>query len=331
MPSSDPPPATTSSSSSTTTRPWGPAKPYLLGTDGHTGIFPSAENFFNQFGTLNDQQQGLNNNYFDTLSGRQGDITNMQGVGQNLIGGQYDPTAGPINLAQGWGDLGGADPTAALQRSLSGNADNPYLQGMHQANINASLRGYDDAIQNLTQNVLPGIGDQAFASGQYGSSRQGVAEGMAVQQAQRNARDLGVAAMDAGNQLYGSAYENAQGRMANTAQYLGGLAGQNQQFNANLDLQQSQAGAQNALQGLGALQNTFTSADNVYNQQQSLLSAPQQQYQNALNQYANIISPGAALGGASSSSQSIPVYSNSTGQLIGGGLGLAGLLSSFGG
>lgn len=321
--------SSTPSHTSQTSEPWKEAVPYITGTGGHTGVFNSAENFFDTYSQLNPQQQGLNTGYFDTLGNRQGDIGQMKATGQNMMGGGYDPTAGPIDLNQGWGAMGQTDPTSALQRSLSGNADNPYLQAMHQSNINSSLRGYGDSVRDFMTQALPGIGDQAFASGQYGGSRQGVAEGLAMEQMLRNSRDLGIAAMDSGNQLFGSAYENAQGRMSNMAQYLSGLSGQNQQFNANLDLQQQAAAAQNALQGIGAMQNAYGSADNTYNQMQSLLNAPMQQYQNALNQYANILSPGAALGGTSNSS--IPIYSNTMGQVVGGALGTAGLLGGLSG
>ncbi|MFZ2405048.1 MAG: hypothetical protein WAW41_07920 [Methylobacter sp.] len=585
MPDSSPPPASTSSN--TTTTPWAKAVPYLVGQKDkqgvmRTGIFPSAENFFSQYNTLNPQQQGLNDAYSGTLNQRDSQIGQLQDVGQDFMSGQYDPTAGDVtgqrigyrgssyyptargvtgqkinayssaynptsrdvngqqiayqgsnynptardvagqqiayhgatynptardvngqqvSLQAARAGQGALDPTRAMQDILSGRPDNPYLAAMHQGNINDSLRGYQDAMTMMGQQVMPGLEDQAFASGQYGSSRQGVAEGLALQQAARNARDLGIAAMDSGNQLFGSAYENAQGRKAQAAdslnqmglqnaqynsdlmsrlgqfnanlamgkdaarlqnaqfnssndlsaqqynsgllaqlgqfnadmamnkdaarlqnaqfnatnnlgaqqynsdlmsrlgqfnanlattrdaarlqnsqfnignnlasqQYNSGLLAQlgqfnselasNQdaarlqnlqfnagndlsaqqynsdlmarlgQFNANLDLQQSAAGAQNAQQGFANMQQVFGLEDNTFNQLQALLQAPQNQYQNALNQYASIVSPGAGMGGSSVSSAQVPIYGSGGAQIIGGGLGLAGLLSSLG-
>lgn len=360
-------------------KPWGEAAKYLKGNEkqGITGVFPAAQGFFDQYSTLNPQQQGLNSGYFNTLSGRQGGINQAMGAGQAMMGGAYDPrlgltqgrtagayTANPntANTIGGFRALGNLDPSQALQQQLSGKIDNPYLQQLQQANINTSMRGYNDAVKQVQQNILPGIEDQAFASGGYGGSRQGVAEGLVGQQLAQNARDLGIHAMDTGAQLYGGAYENAQGRKAQAADMLSQMgyggsqfnadvlnrmgqfnasqrqqgnqfdAGQWQnadQYNRELDMQQQAARAQNRLQGMGALQQAYGMGDTTYNQQQALLNAPMAQYQNALNQYANILTPGAGMGSSSTGTSSVPTYDNSTAQMIGGGLSLAGLLSSL--
>jgi hypothetical protein len=375
MGGSSPAPANTTQTTQQT--PWSGAAPYLQGTGGHQGIFPLAEQYFNQFSNLNQNQTATNDYYSNALQDRYGQVQNFQ-LGNDFLSGKFDPTAamtngrtaGAANMQsyttdqrQNLAALGGNDPSKAINQMLSGRPDNQYLGSMHQANINQSLRGYDDAIRNLTTSVLPQIGDQAFAAGGYGGSRQGVAEGLALEQMQRNARDLGIAAMDSGNQLYGSSYENAQGRKADMANMLNSTAlnvgqfnaGQRQnasqqnaqfqqnagqfnagqlqnadQFNRNLDLQQQAARAQNALQGKDIYKDQFAIQDNIFNQLQSIYGADQAQMQNALNQYANIISPGAAMGGTSMSSQQIPIYSNTTGQVLGGAASLAGLLSSMG-
>lgn len=360
-------------------KPWGEAAKYLKGNEkkGITGVFPAAESFFDQYSALNPQQQGLNTGYFDTLSGRQGNINQAMGLSQGMMGGAYDPrlgftqarTAGSVtanpyqsNTLGGFQALGKLNPAQALQQQLSGKIDNPYLQQLHQANINTSMRGYNDAVKQVQQNILPGIEDQAFASGGYGGSRQGVAEGLVGQQLAQNARDLGIQAMDTGAQLYGGAYEGAQGRKAQAADMLANMGyggaqynadvlnrmgqfnaqqrqqgaqfnvGQMQnadQYNSELDMQQQAARMQNQLQGIGAMQQAFGMGDTTYNQQQALLNAPMSQYQNALNQYANILTPGAGMGSSSTGTSSVPTYDNSTAQMIGGGLSLAGLLSSL--
>ena len=157
-------------------------------------------------------------------------------------------TAALSDLSQARQDLGAVDPTQSLQQLLSGKIDNPYLSSMHQAYINDSMRGYGDAIQKLNQETMPGINNDAFAAGQYGGSRQGVAQGLALQQLERNARDLGIEAMDSGNQLYGNAYSQAQQNMMSTANNLNSLAAQNSQFNAGQLTQDSQFNANNQLQ-----------------------------------------------------------------------------------
>ena len=157
-------------------------------------------------------------------------------------------TASLSDLSRARQDLGVIDPTQSLQQLLSGKIDNPYLSSMHQAYINDSMRGYGDAVQKLNQETMPAINSDAFAAGQYGGSRQGVAQGLAMQQLERNARDLGIEAMDSGNQLYGSAYQNAQQNMMGTANNLNSLAAQNSQFNAGQLTQNSQFNANNELQ-----------------------------------------------------------------------------------
>jgi hypothetical protein len=375
MGGSSPPPANTTQT--TQQNPWAGAMPYLQGKAGHAGIFPEAERFYQQNSQLSPQQSGLNDYYSNALENRYQNI-NQFDLGRQFLNGEYDPTAGMTNgrqstmtgahsfttdQRQNMAALGGNDPSQAIGQMLTGQPDNPYLSSLHQANINQSMRGYDDAIRNLQTSVLPQIGDQAFAAGGYGGSRQGVAEGMALEQMQRNARDLGIAAMDSGNQLYGSAYESAQGRKAdmanmmnNTAAQMGQFnAGQKQnaaqynadalnnirmfnagqlqnadQFNANLDMQQQAARAGNALQGKDIYKDVYASQDNIFNQLQSIYGAPTAQWQNALNQFAGVISPGATFGGNTTQTNQVPIYSNNASQLLGGASSIAGLLSSMG-
>jgi hypothetical protein len=131
-------------------------------------------------------------------------------------------------------DMGSMDPTNAMANVLKGDpTNNPYLAKMNQANVNTAMRGYNDAIQNVNQQVMPGINNDAFAAGQYGGSRQGIAQGLALQGMDRSARDLGIAAMDSGNQLYGSAFQNAQNNQAQAANQMTGYGLQNGQFNAS--------------------------------------------------------------------------------------------------
>ncbi len=375
---------------------------------GALGYMPAAANFYQQFNQLSPEQQALNSQYMPELANRGVLANNLYGnTALNMLNGDYDSrygltqnhnanTAlsnaglGSASLSQAYtGDMtngraaqGVLDPTNAMQSLLTGQPDNPYLSAMNQANINQALRGYGDAVTDFTQQVIPSINNDAFAAGQYGSSRQGVAEGLAGQQMMRNARDLGIAAMDSGNQLFGGAYENAQGRKAEAANNLNNQAygmeqfnaGQLQnasqfnanalndmskfnasqtqqnnqfnsgslnnmaqfnstqdqntdQFNANLDMQQQAARAQNALQGLNTMQQGWSVQDNLFNQAQSILAAPEQQMRNALATYAGTITPGAGQGGTTTTS--IPTYSNGVGEIAGGAASIAGLLQSL--
>ena len=176
------------------------------------------------------------------------------GYNAATIGGANAISPQQINMQQARANQGVLDPTNSLQKLLSGQIDNPYLQGMQQASINTAMRGYGDAVNMVNTSVMPGIRSGAVGAGQYGSSRQGIAEGLVGQQLGRNARDLGIAAMDAGTNLYGTAYGQAQDRMYNTATGLNNQAFQAADNNANRDLsaQTSNAGNQLAAQTFNA-------------------------------------------------------------------------------
>src|SRR5574340_1608629 len=67
-----------------------------------------------------------------------------------------------------------ADLTAPVMGSGS---NNPYLDQVAQSMTALSN-------QNLNQSVLPGINSGAVAAGGYGGSRQGIAQGVAIGNAQ---------------------------------------------------------------------------------------------------------------------------------------------------
>lgn len=229
--------------------------------NGPLGLLQQTSNFANQYKNLSPQEQQLLSDYQTTLGGRNVGIENMQGLGSNLqndlTSGRYNTNFSDVgntdysnidaataeaataeaafsNLMNARSAQGVLDPTSSLSQILKGDpTTNPYLAQMNQASINQAMQGYNDALQKTTQNVLPQIKQDAFASGQYGGSRQGIAEGILGQQLGINARDLGQKAMDTGAQLYGGAFENAQQRMAAAAGDLNAQAAQNEQYNAS--------------------------------------------------------------------------------------------------
>ena len=255
--------------------------------NGPLGLLQQTSNFANQYKNLSPQEQQLLSDYQTTLGGRNVGIENMQGLGSNLqndlTSGRYNTnfsdvgntdysnidaataeaaraeaaTANAATAETTLSDLmnarsaqGALDPTSSLSQILKGDpTTNPYIAQMNQASINQAMQGYNDALQKTAQNVLPQIKQDAFASGQYGGSRQGIAEGIIGQQLGINARDLGQRAMDTGAQLYGGAFENAQQRMAAAAGDLNAQAAQNEQFNASSlnDMGQFNAANQQAI------------------------------------------------------------------------------------
>jgi len=257
-------PATPSSTTSTTTsEPWSGAAQYLLnGGTSKNGIYGDITNYASKYSKLTPQQTKLVAGQQNILNGRPAIANslykNSTNLGNSILSGTYNTNYGPVanavagqatnghseagysDLQRGMANFGGNDPRDALSRALSGDVNNDVVGSMNQANINRSMQGYNDAMLNMGQTVLPSINNDSFASGQYGGSRQGVAQGLAIQGAERNARDLGIAAMDSGNTLYGNAYNAAQDRSSSTANSLAGLASNNEQFNAGQTTQNNQ-------------------------------------------------------------------------------------------
>ena len=166
-----------------TSAPWGPQQPYLLGG------FQRAQNILNQpF------------NYAPNA---------MQLGGQDLMT-QYAGSPGLANL------IGGAQ--GALGFSLSPNilspTSNPYLAQYGDALMRPITR-------NLTENMLPAIRSQAMGAGQYGGTRQGIAEGLAIG---RTNEVIG----DRLAQLYGGAYGQGLEQMSRGMQLAPGVAAMGQ-------------------------------------------------------------------------------------------------------
>lgn len=348
--------------------PWDEATKYLLGNDTTKGIFPSAQGQF-ATGGFTPEMDAARSSYLGALNQRQSnfqplDMSGFNAAGNDLLGagyqvarGAYDTNYKPVdginipqtNLVQARAGQGSLDPTRAMQRMLSGRPDNPYLDQQASAITNQLTR-------NLNENVMPGVRSEALASGQYGGSRQGIAEGLA---ASRLNQDLAPALTG----LYGGAFENAQNRMFGTASQLNDQAYQNaannaamsmqgQQFNANLGLQNNQqqmgqntqnldnrmksinianggigllTGANQAMAGNSMLQ------DNNFSQQMSALGMPQDINWQNLNNYAGIMFPGAQLG---NQSQGKNVQTSTPGivpAVMGTLTGIAGMASGMGG
>lgn len=134
------------------------------------------------------------------------------------------------------------DASGAVSRVLSGQVDNPQLAAMADAATRQGQRTYQDAVQDsadsFTRTIDPSIRSGAQLSGQYGGNRQGIAQGLALaereKQLGRAARDLGIASTDATAGLYGRAYESAQDRMAGLADSVDARNLQDNQFGRSM-------------------------------------------------------------------------------------------------
>lgn len=308
------------------------------------------------------------NNWQNWLGAAGTDINSMGNTGTAMAGGSLTPNIsaiGPIsgaptinspqaqaqqsNIASTLHGMGPVDPTGSLQQLMSGQVA-PGMMGSIGNEANAM---YGQATQNLMQQVMPQLNEQAIGAGGYGGSRQGIAQGLALSNMQQN-----LAPQIAG--LYNQANQTAQGLQGTTANNLAGLGAsasnlsaslgtnvnelnasnqlqantqnaQNalaaQQFNANLGLQNNaqglqanQLGVANRLAGSQMMGNAFNMGNQNLQTGMTLTQAPNQYNWQNLGNYTGVINGTAGLGG----SQTSPYFQNSAANL--GSLGLTGLL-----
>lgn len=216
----------------TTTNPWAGAVPYLTGKtnkDGSVtpGIFPEAAQLYASGGWTPEMQQ-LADSYAGLFPARQEGAAAMTDIAKNVAGGAFNSfvnapatvtanqvtptTIQPIGINPGEVNSsaraaqGSLDPTQAYQKLLQGDVQNQYLDPLMNTVI-------ENISRNTRENVLPSIRSGSLNSGQYGSSRQGVAEGLALSRMQQDMA-TGIAP------IYAQAFENAQNRMQGVASEL---------------------------------------------------------------------------------------------------------------
>lgn len=356
---------------STTSEPWKGAIPYLIGGKDSSGqeqpgIFSqAADQYKNSFWTP--EMQAAADRYLQIVGGRAGGAAQMRGAAQNIANGAFDtivntPSA-VVSRDLGTHDItpvgvdasarqaqGVLDPTNALSQLLSGQVNTQYLDPLAQTIMTNITR-------NTQEQVLPGLRSESMGAGQYGSSRQGVAEGLALS---RMNQDLSTGLAP----VYAQAFENAQNRKQGTASELNiqaervatGNADRNldaQKFNATQALMAAQANADRALnagqfnanltlqgnnQNLAANQankgNLLTASDLYgqaqnfedlgFNQFQQILGMPSAYNRANLAQYAGIVTPGAGIGGTTTSTAQQgrnPIAGAAGGAMMGASIG----------
>lgn len=272
----------------TTANPWEPIQPYLIGGKGTTpGIVDQAAAIYGQQAAMPDY---LKNAYNSTINLGMG-YGNSQGSqminqnAQNILAGAGAPRINPVaeanvarygdwasagpaargeaasaNAAQARFDLGnlgmGSAPMDAYSRMLSGKADTTTLDPV----VNNATRRLTD---NFNEQVLPGLRHGAQVAGQFGSSRQGIAEGLA-------AKGLALGIGDMTGNMYNSAYNNAQNMMQNAAGQLGGfstnIANNNAQMQTQINAANAAAATQASLANAAAQNNMRQFNANSQNQ-----------------------------------------------------------------
>lgn len=319
-----------------------------------------------QYGTESGQFLGTNS---------AGMTMDMHKTANNLMGGNitapgmqsyYSPQTGAATAAS-------VNAPAQNGMNLSGSYDgfingerggNTRLTQATQGAIDQSTNQFrqmqGDATNNLMRNILPQVGSNAVLAGQYGGSRQGIAEGNAISDftrqqgqamtqfgqnntnaavgAQANAYETDSnralsATQGLGAQQYGVASQNAsmgqQTELMNKSQYQ-----QHNQFNAGLqqDAAHQNLGAQLSTDQLNTGRQTAGIAANS-GLIGTAYAAGQNQDSYALNQAGKVnglLAP--YLGqvpGSSTSSQ--PLYQNTAGNVLGGATAGLALGKQFGG
>ena len=226
----------------------------------------------------------------------------------------YTPYSGP--RVAGLSDIQRQGMETAYQNILSGNTPaqaaggmlNKTLQGDYLGGANPYLdQVFATSAQNVTdqfnRNILPSIKTAGVQSGMYDSSRQGIAEGLAAGEAQKNLAQLSA-------NIYAPAYESERGRQIQAATLAPSLS--------NWDAQQ--------LMGLGGIEQDMMQRE---------LDAMQQywnEYQQApwsrLGSYTTNVMGMGTPGGTTSTTQAGAGGFSPTGMLGGAalGAGIGGML-----
>lgn len=283
-------------------------------------------------------------------------LAGMGGLRQQAMGEQVSGIGDYASflMNQGMGGAGGAvggiagqaDPTAAFQQFLGNSAQNPYVDQLVQ-----NVTG--DISRNLNENIMPRIDQGSLANNAYGGSRQGIAQGKAIEGANRQASD-------AATSIRAGAYESDQNRKLSAANSMLGAAGQGDQYglalqqlglsgaNMGRGLFQDLSGVTGQLASMAPLMQAYEGM-NLNTQMQG--GQAQQQYlqsllndkvnrfnfdQNAdaqnLNQYADILFRSGGMGGTQTQTTPQPEKSFME-SLLGGastGLGAYGMASAAG-
>lgn len=233
----------------------------------------------------------------------------------------------------------GMNLAGSYDKFINGDAGaNPYLTRAIQGGIDQSTNQFrqmqGEATDNLQRNILPGIRSNSVLAGQYGSSRQGVAEGNAIsdmtKQLNQSMTQFG---QNNTNQAVGaqaSSFNQGQDRALAATQGLGaqqyGVAGQNAGFqqqanlsNQNNQLQTNQMNIANQQAGMSNLSGIIGGAyTNGQNQDNRAL--------NQATQVNGLLQPYLAKPGTAVQ----PAYQSSTaGSILGGAAAGLGLYNQF--
>lgn len=312
----------------------------LFGENGQTGLLK-------QYQSMLDTPRSAAGTNFTNASGNYldqygaSDLGAVRNSALGVMGGNAAPTvqaaqasAGQAGTAQAalGAYMGGSQADAPAQNNLNLTSSydslingpagaNPYLTGAIQKGINQSSNAFGNMLtdaKSATQDLLGNIRGGAIAAGQFGGSRQGIAEGKALDSFSTNisraASQFGQNNTDAAVAAQAGAYNSDRDRQLAATQ---GLSGQ-QYATAfkNADIKNAaEAMNVNNLADFAKYNAGLAQQSNLFNATQAQNS---HQLNAGLNQQANL---------ANQQAQLTTNAQNNSGALAGGGL-LSGLLGS---
>lgn len=205
---------------------------------GYTGarINPFTTDQQSSFNTVRGMQ-GAWNPYAQTASGQLGMAAglpsamstvspyyeNAMGIaGQDTVGGYLGAGSNDINQATGISGLGSASPymSAAGQTFPSSVGDymSPYTSRVLDTIAERGAR-------NLSENLMPAVGDTFQGHGQFGSGRHRDFANRALRDTQESILDQQARSLESGYATAGNLFNQDANRMAGLATTAGGLAG----------------------------------------------------------------------------------------------------------
>lgn len=256
--------------------PWDQTLGYLVGGQDQAGLLPEAGKNYAQSDWMPEQEAARSRRQSDL--NQQGVRTENAGqVANTALTGGFDPRTQGY-LPRTFSGMGAVDPTKANAQMLTGEADMSRLNPVVQ---NASRRLTD----NFNEQVMPGIRSSNTATGGVGSTRQGIAEGIAAKGLTQSIGDMQA-------KMYSDAFDKAQDRMRTTSDMLSRLS----------ILGNQQAGAEakqifdTRLGGLSTQAIGDQGADHVYRQRDALFTQPQDQRARNIQRYRDTVLPVSQLG-----------------------------------
>lgn len=300
-----------SSSQTTTSSPWEPAQDILKKLLGDAGKLYDEQGGINaEF--INKEIADLTPEMQEAVKG----LLNSQGMKDMVNSMQSDIKTGVSGIGQATGILGGL-----TQQGITGEDINKLAGELYDSDtVKSQKESLTKTVQEGLDKNIQGLNQQASSSGGMGSSRAGVAEGVAVGEA-ADAIAQGSASIEnaARQQAYGQALSTLQGNQSTSL----GAAGQLGQLglgSGNLGMSSSQVQnqiLQNQLQGAGILQNQN---QNILNNNWFNQTGQQQAGWNNINQLLGVAGSIGGMGGSTTTS----------GGTSGGASGLGGLLTGIG-